>query len=139
MELQALTEASCPPGTVLRPYMISYGEQEIAQFLDRTGETVDAYRQGDRLYVPPGLLLGAYLRLLHGSFFYETGVHVSSRLTIQQAPLADQEIAVSGRCAANFERNGSKYVDVEITLRDSDGDTLATLEHVSIYQLKRPA
>lgn len=135
MDLPELNEENCRPGMVLRPHEVSYDAEEIGAYLERIGEAAEAYRRDGRLRLPPGLLLAQPIRLIHNNFHYETGVHVSSRLLLQRLPEEGQRFAVSGRVADLFERNGNKYVALEVTFSDGAGETLASIEHVSIYKL----
>jgi hypothetical protein len=136
MELPELSEATCPPGTVLRPHEVTVDAEEINGYLERAGESAEPYRRGGRLRVPPGLLLGQPIRLIHNNFHYETGVHVSSQLRIQRLPEEGQPFTVSGRVSDLYERNGNKYIALAVTFADAAGATLASIEHVSIYQLQ---
>src|SRR5947209_13438753 len=90
--LPVLNEENAPAGTQLRPYEVTYGEQEIRAYLERQHESIEHYRLDEQTVVPPGVLLGCYGRLIHESFFYETGVHVSSELTIHRLPLQGETV-----------------------------------------------
>lgn len=135
MDLPELNEANCPPGTPLNPYQITYGEAQIRQYLSRTGETEDDYTIDGWLTVPPGVLLGAYGRLIHGTFHYEAGVHVSSDMDLRRTPKLDEPVTVSGNALRLFERNGDRYVTFDVIVTDSSGERLARVEHTSIYAL----
>jgi hypothetical protein len=135
-ELPELNEQSAQPGTKLRPYAVTYDEPFVQGFLDKTGESLDAYRDESGTRVPPGIFLGAYARLLHETYHYETGVHVSSDLSIVKAPMMGTSATVSGEVVRLFEKNGDKYVVVQLAVTADSGEVLATVEHSSIYQLK---
>lgn len=134
--LPELNEANAPAGTPLTPYEVTFGEREILTYLERTSESIDAYRLDGRARVPPGMLLACYGRLIHESFFYQTGVHVSSDLAISRLPWQDEPLRVAGRIREHFERNGSSYVRFSVEVGTAAGEPLATVEHVSIYKLK---
>lgn len=136
MELPVLNEANCPPGTPLKPYEITYGAAQIRAYLDRTGESEQDYTVDGRLTVPPGMLLGAYGRLIHETFHYEAGVHVSSDMNLHRAPILDDTVTVSGNALRLFERNGDKYITFDVIITDGDGERLARVEHTSIYALR---
>ncbi len=135
-ELPVLNEENAPAGTALRPYDIVYGEAEILAYLARQHEPIDGYRLDGQVIVPPGILLACYARLIHDSFFYETGVHVSSEMTIHRLPLQGELVRVSGQINRHFERNGNKYVSFNVEVGTPDGTRLAEIEHVSIYRLQ---
>ena len=135
MDLPELNEENCRPGTVLRSHDVAYDAAEIGAYLERTGESAEAYRHAGRLRVPPGMLLGQPIRLIHNNFHYETGVHVSSHLRLHRLPDEGQRFTVSGRVAGLSERNGNKYVTLVVSFSDGSGATLASIEHVSIYKL----
>ena len=88
------------------------------------------------MQVPPGLLAGTYGRLIHDTFFYTTGVHVSSDMRLDRPVLAGEPLRVSGAIAEHFERNGNTYVRFTIAIDDADGRSVANVEHVSIYKLR---
>lgn len=135
-ELPPLSEETARPGTPLRPYSVTYDEPFLATFLAKTGETLDDYRDESGARVPPGVFLGAYARLLHETYHYEAGVHVSSDLAIRKAPALGTHATVTGEVVRLFERSGDKYVVVGLAVTDDAGEVLATVEHTSIYQFK---
>lgn len=136
MDLPALNEANCPPGTPLRPYDLTYGDEQVRQFLARTGESIESYAYEGTTHVPPGMLMGAYGRLIHESFHYQAGVHVSSQLEFERVPRVDEPLRVTGDVVRLFERNGDKYVTFTVVLSTPAGEQLARTEHTSIYQLR---
>jgi hypothetical protein len=136
--LPDLTEESAAPGTGLNGYDRTITRADIETFLARTGETLEAYQMGDALIVPPGMLMGLYGPLIHGTFHYEAGVHVSSEMTLNRAPEAHQPLRVEGRVLDLFEKNGNKYVTFSVEVSAADGgERLATVHHTSIYALRR--
>lgn len=137
MNLPTLNEANCPPGTPLRPHSVTYTEQEIGDYLAGTGESLDAYRTDAALRVPPGMLLIQPIRIIHNNFHYETGVHVSSDLTVHTLPVAGESVSIGGKVSDLFERNGSKYVTMHVTVTGAGGRVHATIEHTSIYELAK--
>ena len=136
MELPALNEDSCPIGTQLRPYQVTYDRDFVQQFLNKTGESLDDYLEQGQQLVPPGVFLGAYARLIHESFHYETGVHVSSDVQFLKAVPLGTEATVAGEALRLFERNGDKYITFSVVISDESGQLLAHVEHTSIYDLK---
>jgi hypothetical protein len=136
MELPELNEANAPPGTEMRPHDVTYDEEEVHSYLARTGESLDAYRVDGRLYVPPGVLLAQPVRIVHANFFYETGVHVSSNMRVHAAPPVGETLTVRGQIGDLFERNGNKYVRLDVQILDTSGASVADIEHISIYKLK---
>lgn len=136
MDLPALNETNAAPGAPLNPYDITYGEEQIKQFLARGDERIESYEHDGVLHVPPGLLMGAYGRLIHETFHYETGVHVSSNMTVTRVPNAGEPVRVSGEILRLFERNGDKYVTFSVNLASQSGERLASVEHTSIYALR---
>jgi hypothetical protein len=137
MSLPPLNETTCHPGAVLRPHDVTYTEQDIEDYVSRTGESLDAYRRDGSLRVPPGMLLIQPIRIIHNNFHYETGVHVSSDLTLHRLPLAGDTVTIGGSVTSLFERNGSKYVALHVTISDPGGDLYAEIEHTSIYALAK--
>jgi hypothetical protein len=136
MELPELNESNCPAGTPLNPYQVTYDESQVRQYLRRTGETEEDYTVAGRLTVPPGVLLGAYGRLIHETFHYEAGVHVSSDMDLRRTPELDETVTVSGTALRLFERNGDRYITFDVIVTDAGGERLARIEHTSIYALK---
>lgn len=136
MDLPALSEATCPPGTPLKPYQLTYDAEALKKYLDRTGEQASDYVVDGRQRIPPGMYLGAYGRLIHETFHYEAGVHVSSEMDLRRAADLGQSVTVSGNALRLFERNGDKYITFEVIITDRGGEQLARVEHTSIYALR---
>lgn len=135
-QLPPLTEQTAAPGTALNGYDRTISRADIETFVGRTGESVDDYTVDGALTVPPGMLMGLYGPLIHGTFHYEAGVHVSSTLTVNRTPRADQPLRVEGRVLDLFEKNGNKYVTFSVEVSDTAGERLATVHHTSIYGLR---
>jgi len=136
MDLPELNEVNAGPGTPLRPYQITYSEEQIKQFLARTDERIEDYEHEGVLQVPPGLVMGAYGRLIHETFHYEAGVHVSSDMQVTRVPRANEPVTVTGDIVRLFERNGDKYVTFNVILSTDAGERLTAIEHTSIYKLR---
>jgi hypothetical protein len=136
MELPELNETNCLPGAPLTPYEMTYDEAQIHQYLRRTGETVEDYTVDGRMTVPPGMFFGAYGKLIHGTFHYEAGVHVSSDMAIHRSPVLDETVTVSGNALRLWERNGDRYITFDVVITDKQGERLARVEHTSIYALQ---
>lgn len=139
VELPEMNEQNAQPGTPLTPYEIVYDRSAIGQYLERSGEPAELYIEDGQLTVPPGMYLGAYGRLIHGTFHYEVGVHTSSELTIEKCPPVGTRATVSGEVLKTFERNGDKYVTFNVVVTEDGGDVCATIEHTSIYGLRSRA
>jgi hypothetical protein len=135
MDLPELNEANAPAGTPLKPYEIVYDRAAIERHCGQTGEAVANYEHEGRWYVPTGLLAATYGKLIHETFFYTTGVHVSSDLQAKRPALSDEVLHVSGSIAEHFERNNNKYVRFSISIEDGERRPVANVEHVSIYKL----
>jgi hypothetical protein len=84
------------------------------------------------------MFLGAYGRLIHGTFHYEAGVHTASELSISRALPEGTKAKVSGEVLKTFERNGDKYVTFNVVISDDVGEA-ARVEHTSIYGLRSRA
>jgi acyl dehydratase len=134
-DLPELNEANAPAGTPLKPYEITYDRAAIERHCGQTGEAVANYERDGTMYVPTGLLAATYGRLIHETFFYTTGVHVSSDLKAKRPALAGETLHVSGTIAEHFERNNNKYVRFSIAIEDDKRRSVANVEHVSIYKL----
>ena len=135
--LPDLNEESAAPGRALNGYDRTITRADIETFLARTGEPLDDYEIDGTLTVPPGMLMGLYGPLIHGTFHYEAGVHVSSEMTLNRAPDADQPLRVEGRVLDLFEKNGNKYVTFSVEVAGAtSGERLATVHHTSIYALR---
>ena len=141
MDLPELNEENCIPGAPLRPNTVVYDEAFVSNALARTGESIEDYKAGGRSLVPPMVFFSAYGRLIHETYHYETGVHVSSEMNLIKVPELGTTGRVTGEVLRLFDRNGSKYVTFKVVVNDdSSGDLLAEVEHTSIYKLApRPA
>ncbi len=139
MSLPALSEETCAPGTPLNPYQHTYTPEAIQQYINRTGETAQMYRIDGQQYAPTGMFLGAYGRLIHETFHYEAGVHVSSEMQLTRAAREHETVTVSGNALRLWERNGDKYITFEVIITGQDGGPLARVEHTSIYALRKRA
>ena len=134
-----MNEQNAAAGTPLNPYSVVYDRAAIEQYLARSGEPLDLYLADGRLTVPPGMFLGAYGRLIHGTFHYEAGVHTSSQMKVTRCPVEGTVATVSGEVTGTFERNGDKYVAFNVVVSDQAGEICATVEHTSIYSLRSRA
>lgn len=134
--LPELNDANCPAGTPLKPYQITYDQEQLQKYLDRTGERAEDYQIDGRQLIPPGMFLGAYGRLIHETFHYQAGVHVSSDLDLRRSATLGETVTVSGNALRLFERNGDKYVTFDVIITDESGERLARVEHTSIYALR---
>lgn len=134
--LPPLTEESAAPGTTLNGYDRTITRWDIETFVGRTGESPDDYLIDGALTVPPGMLMGLYGPLIHGTFHYQAGVHVSSELTLDRVPRVDQALRVEGQVLGQFENDGNKYVTFSVEVADTAGERLATVHHTSIYALR---
>ena len=82
MNLPPLNDETGKPGTPLNPYEVTFDRAFVQGFLDKTGESADDYAVAGQAVVPPGIYLAAYGRLIHESFHYTAGVHVSSDMKV---------------------------------------------------------
>jgi hypothetical protein len=139
MELPEMNESNAAPGTPLTPYEVVYDRAAIEQYLARSSEPIALYTNNGTLTVPPGMFLGAYGRLIHGTFHYEAGVHTASELSTVKPVPEGTKATVSGNVLRTFERNGDKYVTFNVIVSDESGDPCATVEHTSIYGLRSRA
>jgi hypothetical protein len=135
-QLPVLSEQSASAGTALNGYDRTITPADIETFVGRTGESPQGYTVDGALTVPPGMLMGLYGPLIHGTFDYQAGVHVSSELTLNRLPRADQPLCVEGRVLDLFVKNGNKYVTFSVEVSDTAGERLATVDHTSIYSLR---
>jgi len=134
-----MNEENAPAGTPLTPYTVTYDRAAIDQYLARSGEPAEPYIHVGRLTVPPGMFLGAYGRLIHGTFHYEAGVHTSSEMAVAKCPPEGTVATVSGEVLRTFEQNGDKYVTFTVVVSDEAGDVCARMEHSSIFSLRSRA
>lgn len=134
--LPPLNEETAPPGRPLNPYDVTYDLQFVQEFLGKTGESLEEYTRDGQVTVPPGVFLGSYARLIHGSFHYTAGVHVSSDMKLHKAPPLGTHATVTGEVIRLSERNGDKYVTFSVNVTGDDGMRYAEIEHVSIYSLR---
>lgn len=139
MALPPLNEETAPPGAHLNPYEVTYDLPFVMEFLGKTGESLDSYTSGGNAVVPPGVFLGSYGKLIHESYHYTTGVHVSSDMKLHSAPPVGTKARVTGNIVRLTERNGDKYVTFTVNVATADGEPIADIEHVSIYALKSRA
>jgi len=139
LELPVMNEQNAPAGTALNPYTLTYDRAAIDQYLARSGELIQPYIKNGKLTVPPGMFLGAYGKLIHGTFHYEAGVHTASQMTVVKCLPADTVVTVSGEVLKTFDRNGDKYVTFMVVVSDQSGEVCATVEHTSIYGLRSRA
>lgn len=136
MSLPVMNEENAKPGTPLNAYTITYDRVAIEAYLARSNEPSALYTVEGTLTVPPGMYLGAYARLIHGTFHYEAGVHTASELRVHKCPPEGTVVTVSGEVQRTFERNGDKYVAFSVNVTDDSGEPCATVDHTSIYALR---
>ncbi len=139
MDLPIMNEENAQPGTPLTAYSITYDRTAIDTYLARSGEPIEPYIEDGVLTVPPGMYLGAYGRLIHGTFHYQAGVHTASQMSVFKCPPEGTVATVSGEVLKTFERNGDKYVTFTVVVSDESGEPCAKIEHTSIYGLRSRA
>lgn len=138
-ELPPLNEENALPGTPLKSYQVSYTADVLMPLLSRTGESLEAYVIKGVPVVPPAAFLGAYGRLIHETFHYTTGVHVSSDMKLYRPVPVGTQVRVTGEILRLHERNGDKYVTFTVNISDEAGDRVAEIEHSSIYAFRSRA
>lgn len=136
-DLPVITPETAAPGTPLNGYERTITLADLETFVSRTGESLDDYRTDGVLVVPAGMLMGLYGLLIHGTFHYEAGVHVSSELSVTRAPLVGEPFRVGGQVIELFEKNGNKYVTFSVEATSMAGEPLSRVEHTSIYALRK--
>ena len=134
--LPPLTEETARPGTPLNPYEVTFDAPFVQAFLDKTGERAEGYIVDGRALVPPGIYLAAYGRLIHETFHYTAGVHVSSDMKVLAVAAVGTKATVSGEVVGLSERNGDRYITFTVNVTADSGERLAEVEHVSIYALR---
>jgi hypothetical protein len=127
------SETSLAPGTVL-------GSVEHRFHADKAGAYLSMIAEDDPVYETNGLAHPGWLLLdandvLAGNVVLGPWIHVASR-TRQLRPVTDgQQVSTRGRVAANYERKGHHFVELDVVAFADDAPAM-TVRHTAIWRVR---
>jgi acyl dehydratase len=129
-------ETSLAAGTLLgmRPLMLT--PDYVRQYLADVGETDPLYARESLAH--PAIVLRTCNWALGHNVVLGPWIHVGS--TVQHLGLArvGDELAVRARVAANYERKGHRFVDLDALVL-AGGQPVARITHIAIYRPRQVA
>jgi hypothetical protein len=127
-------ERSLAVGTALgmRPTLLT--EELVTQYLGDVRETLPLYRE-ERL-AHPGMALRACNWALTHNVVLGPWIHVGSKVQNFAAARIGDELSLRGRVAANYERKGHRFVDLDVLVLANGTKPIAQVMHRAIYRLR---
>ncbi len=120
-------------GTVPRAWR---GESAL-QYLADIRETDEIYRREGLGH--PGLLQRVMNRLLVDNVMLGPWIHVGSRMQLLAAAKEGDEITARAKVAANYEKKGHRFVELDALVVANAKTPVAHCQHTAIYQPREQA
>ena len=128
--------ASLAEGTVLGSIEHRFHATQASAYLDTIGDDLDIYR-GEGLAHPGWLLLDANQALV-ANVVLGPWIHVGSRVHNLRPVTDGQLISTRSRVAAEYERKGHRFVELDVVTM-ADDDAALIVRHTAIWRLRPPS
>ncbi|GAC1307737.1 MAG: hypothetical protein NVSMB16_04010 [Acidimicrobiales bacterium] len=125
--------ASLEAGTVLGSVEHRFHATEAVAYLDLIGDDLEIYRR-DGIAHPGWLLLDANQALV-ANVVLGPWIHVGSRVHNLRAVTDGQQISTRSRVAAEYERKGHRFVELDVVTM-ADDEAAVVVRHTAIWQLR---
>jgi hypothetical protein len=118
-------------GTVLGTLTTRFEREPAAAYLDDVRDAHDVYEGGSVCH--PGFLARQANSVLHLNVGLGPWIHVGTRAHHRGLVLAGDELEVRGRVAAEYERKGHRFVDLDVEVT-ANGAPVWSAFHTAIWQ-----
>lgn len=130
-------EATLAPGTML-------GIQPLVVTAELAGKYLRDLRESDPLYaaaglVHPGLILRTCNWALTHNVVLGPWIHVGSKVQHFAAAVVGDALTVRAEVAANYERKGHRFVELDVLVVVNGRTVAARAGHTAIYRLREAA
>ena len=129
-------ETTLAVGRLLSSYPLHLTPDRLEQYLFDIGETDPTYAR-EKL-VHPALMLRLCNSALKDNVKLGPWIHVASSIRHCELAHADQSLAAHACVAANYERKGHRFVELDVVIIADEIRAVAQVRHTAIYEL-RPA
>jgi hypothetical protein len=129
-------EVSLAPGTMLGTAARDMTPEDADWYLDGVGETDPVYR-AERI-VHPGRILRLCNNALMDNVVLGPWIHVGSKVQNFSIARLGDTLSVRARVAANYEKKGHRFVDLDALVIANNERAVAHVLHTAIYRLRPP-
>ena len=129
-------EVSLAPGTVLGTASRDMTREDADWYLAGVRESDPLYRR-ERL-VHPGRILRLCNNALMDNVVLGPWIHVGSKVQHLSIAHVGEALSVRARVAADYEKKGHRFVDLDTLVIANDERPIAHVLHTAIYRLRTP-
>ena len=133
----AADETSLAPGTLLGIKPLRADADFAAHYLDDLRETDPIYRREG--IVHPGVILRTCNWALTQNVILGPWIHVGSNVQHVAVAKVGDDISLHARVAANYERKGHRFVELDGVVLSNARTPIAHIRHTAIYRLRGSA
>jgi acyl dehydratase len=126
-------EVSLAPGIVLGTLTREMTDEDAEWYLAGVGESDPLYR--DQRIVHPGRILRLCNSMLMDNVALGPWIHVGSKVQNFALAHVGDTLSVRARVAANYEKKGHGFVELDILVTAADERPVAQVMHTAIYRL----
>jgi acyl dehydratase len=130
-------ETSLAPGRMLGTATRDMTEEDAEWYLDGIRETDPVYRN-ERI-VHPGRILRLCNTALMDNVVLGPWIHVGSKVQHSSIARIGEPLSVRARVAANYEKKGHRFVDLDALVIGNGERPVAHVLHTAIYRLRPPS
>lgn len=127
-------EVSLAPGTLLGTPTRDMSEEDAEWYLSGVREAEPLYRR-ERI-VHPGRILRLCNNALMDNVVLGPWIHVGSKVGNLSLAHVGETLSVRARVAANYEKKGHRFVDLDALVIANDVRPVAHVLHTAIYRLR---
>jgi acyl dehydratase len=130
-------ETSLAPGLMLAAITRDMTNEDAQWYLDGVRERDPLYRED--CIVHPGRILRLCNNALMDNVVLGPWIHVGSSVQHLSTARIGETLSVRARVAANYDKKGHRFVDLDTLVLASDERPVAHVLHTAIYRLRAPA
>ena len=129
------TEETLATGRRLSSRPLHFTAERLAQYLADIGETETLY--SSEQLVHPAFMLRLSNLALKENVRLGAWIHAASAVRHCGLARAGSTLAAHAVVAANYERKGHRYVDLDVTVVADETHAVAQVRHTAIYRLRQ--
>jgi hypothetical protein len=130
-------EVSLAAGLMLGTPMREMTREDVDWYLDGVRETEPLYRKEQ--IVHPGRILRLCNNALMDNVVLGPWIHVGSKVQNLSTARIGETLAVRAKVAANYEKKGHRFVDLDALVIANNKRPVAHVLHTAIYRLRPPS
>lgn len=128
-------EASLATGRRLSSRPLHLTVERLQQYLADIGETEPLYAREELVH--PAFMLRLANLALKENVKLSAWIHAGSSIRHCGLARAGAWLSAHAEVAANYERNGHRFVDLDVVIAADAGGAVAQVRHTAIYRLRR--